>query len=124
MIHYIKRTREVYQKLKGCPAQREVYDALDFHRPPTSNISDTMTLSKLSQLSGTARQRVRIVLDQLVEKGLIQIVLTKKKYVFQCLLLDIREPDVVKLKDTASEPEPQQQYTQEEIAAAAKVIPF
>ena len=103
MIPYILRTREVYRKLKGCPAQREVYDALDFHRPPHSNISDKMTYTKLSELSGTARERVHKVLDRLVEKGLIQIVLTKKKYVFQCLLLNITVPDVVKLDSDMTE---------------------
>ena len=103
MIPYIRRTREVYQKLKGCPAQREVYDALDFHRPPHSNVTDTMTYTKLAKLSGTARQRIHEVLDRLVEKGLIQIVLTKKKYVFQCLLLDITEAEVIQLNGGMSQ---------------------
>ena len=56
MLLYIKRPKEVYQKLKGCPVQREVYDALDFHRPPHSNISDRMTYAKLAKLSDTDRR--------------------------------------------------------------------
>ena len=103
MIPYVNRTREVYQALKGCPIEREVYDALDFHRPPRSNVSDTMTYRKLSKLSGTDRRRIRLILDRLVEKGLIQIVLTKKKYVFQCLLVEITKSEVVKLDSDMSQ---------------------
>ena len=33
MLKYVNtKEEEVYLKLKGCPAQREVYDALDFHQ--------------------------------------------------------------------------------------------
>ena len=93
MIPYVNRTREVYKRLKGCPAQREVYDALDFHRDPRSKIraSDPMSYTKLAQLSGTARQRIPYVLNQLIQKGLIQKVVAKKKYVFQYILVDVKE---------------------------------
>ena len=103
MIPYVNRSREVYQALKGCPIEREVYDALDYHRPPRSNISDKMTYRKLSELSGTDRRRIGLILDRLVEKGLIQIVLTKKKYVFQCLLVEITKSEVVKLDNDMTE---------------------
>ena len=103
MLRFIKRPKEVYQKLKGCPVQREVYDALDFHRPPHSNISDRMTYAKLANLSDTDRRRIPLILDQLIEKGLIQKVLTKKKYVFQCLLLDITEAEVIQLNGGMSQ---------------------
>ena len=116
MIPYVNRTREVYQALKGCPIEREVYDALDFHRPPHSNVSDTMTYRKLSKLSGTDRRRIGLILERLIEKGLIQIVLTKKKYVFQCLLLNITVPDVVKLDSDMNERERDAKY-QESIAS-------
>ena len=103
MIPYVNRTREVYQALKGCPAEREVYDALDFHRNPHGNISDMMTCSKLANYSGTARERIPQVLDRLVQKGLIKIVFGKKKYLFECLLLNITMPDVVKLDSDMTE---------------------
>ncbi len=94
-IPYVNRTREVYERLKGCPAQREVYDALDFHRNPTPKneikMSDAMTYTKLSKLSGTSRERVPRVLDQLIQKGLIQKVVSEKKYVFQYILVDVKE---------------------------------
>lgn len=101
MIPYVKRTREVYQKLKGCPAQREVYDAIDFHRSPHGNVSDAMTYSKLAVLSGTDHRRIPLIINQLIEKRLIQKVITQKKYVFRYILLDITEPDVVKLPSRA-----------------------
>ena len=94
-IPYVNRTREVYMRLKGCPAQREVYDALDFYRDPKRKdeirMSDPMTYTKLAKLSGTARQRIPIVLKQLIEKGLIQKVVSKKKYTFQYILVDVKE---------------------------------
>ena len=92
-IPYVNRTREVYKRLKGCPSQREVYDALDFHRDPHSEarVSDPMTYTKLAQLSGTSRERIPIVLKQLIEKGLIEKVVAKKKYVFKYILVDVKE---------------------------------
>ena len=117
MLRYVNRTKEVYQKLKGCAAQREVYDAIDFNRPPHSNISNGMTHTQLSVLSGTARQRILIVLGQLMEKGLIQQVLTQKKYVFQYLLVDQSEAEVVAFSATEDsvESQPEQDQEQEQV---------
>ena len=103
MLKYVNRKKEVYLKLKGCPAQREVYDALDFHQDYDEKKSHPMTHTKLSELSGTARERIPLVLGQLIEKGLIQTVLVPgKKYVFQYLLLDVRQSEVVQLPGSKS----------------------
>ena len=112
-ILFVKRTREVYKRLKGCPAQRDVYDALDFHRNPVPEpeirISDAMTYTKLAQLSGTARQRIPYVLNQLIQKGLIQKVVAKKKYVFQYILVDVKEEAEV-IPFQRGEPKPDAEY--------------
>lgn len=103
MLRYVNRTKEVYLKLKGCPAQREVYDALDFHKSLETNISNPFTNSQLADLSGTSRQRISGVLDSLMKKGLIQRVTTPKKYVFQYLLVEQQQSEVVKFPNGSAE---------------------
>ena len=72
MLYYTKRSREVYLKLKGKFAERELYDVFEFHRNPRENVTNIFSTQKLIELSGLHRNSVLPALRNLLEEGLIK----------------------------------------------------
>ena len=74
MLRYTHRTREVALSLLGCHSSvQDVYNMIEFHRPPDSVESNEMSIKKLSEVSGVSRQHIYVVLGVLVNKGLIEV---------------------------------------------------
>ena len=103
MLRYTHRTREVALALLECDASAQnVYNMIEFHRPPDSEVSNAMSIKKLSEVSGVSRQHIYVVLGVLVEKELIEMAKTKKRGVYHFILLKLKPVDVVQLSDKSN----------------------
>ena len=104
MLRYTHRTREVALALLECDASAQnVYNMIEFHRPPDSEVSNAMSIKKLSEVSRCfGRQHIYVVLGVLVEKELIEMAKTKKRGVYHFILLKLKPVDVVQLSDKSN----------------------
>ena len=103
MLRYTHRTREVALALLGCDASAQnVYNMIEFHRPPDSEVSNAMSIKKLSEVSGVSRQHIYVVLGVLVEKELIEMAKTKKRGVYHFILLKLKSAEVIQLSDKSN----------------------
>ena len=113
MLRYVKRTREVALALLGCDsAVQDVYNMLEFHRSPDSEISNAMSVKQLSDMCGLSRQHIYTVLDELVDMELIEIAKTKKRGVYHFLLLKLKQSEVVQMPDPVQTVESQPEQEQ------------
>ena len=105
MLRYTNRTREVALSLLGCHSSvQDVYNMIEFHRPPDSVESNEMSIKKLSEVSGVSRQHIYVVLGVLVNKGLIEVWKGKgkKRGVHRFTLLKLKSVEVVQLPGSKS----------------------
>ena len=111
MLLYTKRTREVALALLECDAAvQNVYNMIEFHRAPDSEVSNLMSIKQLSELSNVGKRHIYRVLDELVDRELIEIAKTKKRGAYRFVLLGLKpKAEVVELpsapQQTESTPE-------------------
>ena len=103
MLRYTHRTREVALALLECDASAQnVYNMIEFHRPPDSEVSNAMSIRQLSEKSKVGRQYVYDVLKELVDRELIEMAKTKKRGVYHFILLKLKPAEVIQLSDTSN----------------------
>ena len=103
MLRYTHRTREVALSLLGCDsAVQDVYNMIEFHRPPDSEVSNAVSVKKLSEISKVGRRHIYRVLDELVDRELIEMAKTKKRGVYHFILLKLKPAEVVQLSDKSN----------------------
>ena len=115
-IYYAIRGKTERIILRGKRAAvRDVYEALEFHKKPDITVKETddMTIRKLCELSGTCRQKIYGVLEELENLGLIKIRKLSKRGLYQFRLVhygdDYQElkrgadSEVVQLPDKSSQ---------------------
>ena len=117
MLRYTHRTREVALSLLGCEsAVQDVYNMIEFHRPPDSEVSNAMSVGKLSEISNVGRRHIYRVLDELVDRELIEMAKTKRRGVYHFILLKLKPAEVIQL--------PGNQASQREAETAASEAEF
>ena len=103
MLRYTHRTREVALLLLGCEAAvQDVYNMIEFHRPPDSEVSNTMSVKKLAEISKVGRRHIYRVLDELVDRELIEMAKTKNRGFYHFILLKLKPAEVVQLSDKSN----------------------
>ena len=115
------RTREVLMALNTCGRDTvRMYQTLEFLRDPFSSESHNLSMAKIAEHANVSRRKIYDALDELVEKGLIEVIKLKKRgmYRFNFLML---KAEVVKMPQPE---EPVRQYTEEELVEARKQVPF
>lgn len=117
------RTKEVLMALNACKSFEAVriYQTLEFLRDPFSSITHTLRLPQIAEHARVSRCNVYRALDELVGKGLIEVIKLEKRglYRFRFLML---KAEVVKLD--VEEEQSAHTYTPEELAEAKTRIPF
>ena len=116
MIHFSIRGKTERMILRGKRAAlRDVYEVFEFHKKPDISVKETdnMTISQISERSGTCRQKVYGILEELENLGLIKIRKLSKRGLYQFRLVhygdDFQESkmsagsDVVKLRGDMTE---------------------
>ena len=117
MLRYTHRTREVALVLLECDASvQNVYNMIEFHRPPDSEVSNAMSVGKLSEISNVGRRHIYRVLDELVDRELIEMAKTKRRGVYHFILLKLKPAEVIQL--------PGNQASQREAETAASEAEF
>ena len=103
MLRYTHRTREVALALLECDASvQNVYNMIEFHRPPDSEVSNAMSVKKLAEISKVGRRHIYRVLSELVDKELIEMAKTKKRGVYHFILLKLKPAEVIQLSDKSN----------------------
>lgn len=70
-------------------ALRDVYEAMEFYKKPDINVKETdnMTIQQLCERSGTVRQKIYGILEELQDLGLIKIRKLSKRGLYQFRLV-------------------------------------
>ena len=89
-IHYAIRGKTERMILQGKRAAlRDVYETLEFYKTPRSDVKETdnMTIQQLCERSGTCRQKIYGILEELQDLGLIKIRKLSKRGLYQFRLV-------------------------------------
>ena len=90
MIPFSIRGKTERMILRGRRAAvRDVYETLEFFKPPKITVKETdnMTIRQLCERSGTCRQKIYGILEELQNLGLIKIRKLSKRGLYKFLLV-------------------------------------